>query len=118
MPFAGYASLADVARAHRIVLCDEKFVTPQQRPISDVLRGELDFAENHVAFATSEYAVCENLIYPLLKDVWKSYLENINAVESRADPLQRRSFGHAGLFRGAAFASGSLGRGTALSRGH
>lgn len=77
MPIVGYASLADVARAHRIVLGDEKFVTPQQRPISDVLRGELDFAENHVAFATSEYTVCENLIYPLLKDVWKSYLENL-----------------------------------------
>jgi hypothetical protein len=48
-----------------------------ERPISDILREELAFAENHVAYKISEAAVCENLIYPILKEVWKSYLQDL-----------------------------------------
>lgn len=75
MPFTDYTTIGDVARAYQITLRDEKFVALRERPISDILREELAFAENHVAYNLSEAAVCENLVYPVLKDVWKSYLE-------------------------------------------
>jgi hypothetical protein len=77
MPFTDYATIGDVARAYQIVLRDEKFVELRERPISDRLREQLAFAENHVAYEISEEAVCENLIYPILKDVWKSYLQDL-----------------------------------------
>ncbi|MHB1422216.1 MAG: hypothetical protein ACYC3I_03255 [Gemmataceae bacterium] len=77
MPFANYAAMGDVARAYRIALGDEKFVTLLERPISNILREELAFAENHANFRNSEAAVCENLIYPILKEVWKSYLQDL-----------------------------------------
>jgi len=77
MPFTDYATIGDVARVYRIVLRDEKFVELRERPISDRLREDLDFAVNHVAYSRSETALRENLIYPILKDVWKSYLQDL-----------------------------------------
>lgn len=77
MPFTDYATLGDVARAYRITLRDEKFMALLERPISTILREDLAFAENHAAYANSEASVCENLIYPILKEVWKSYLQDL-----------------------------------------
>lgn len=77
MPFPDYATIGDVALAYRITVRDEKFVTLLERPISDVLREELAFAENYAAYKRSEAAVRENLIYPILKEVWKSYLQDL-----------------------------------------
>ena len=77
MPFTDYATIGDVALAYQIVLRDEKFVELHKRPISDILREELTFTENHAAYSLSEPAACENLIYPILKEVWKSYLQNL-----------------------------------------
>ncbi|HTU89502.1 MAG TPA: hypothetical protein VMF69_05340 [Gemmataceae bacterium] len=69
MPFTDYAAIGDAALAYQITLRDEKFVALRERPISDILREELAFAENHVAYSRSETALRENLIYPILKDV-------------------------------------------------
>ena len=77
MPFTDFATIGDVARAYQITLRDEKFLALRERPISDILREELAFAENYAAYNLSEAAVCENLIYPILKDVWKSYLQDL-----------------------------------------
>jgi hypothetical protein len=77
MPFTDYATIGDVALAYRIVLRDEKFVTLREQPISEILRAELAFAENHAAYSRSETALRENLIYPILKEVWKSYLQDL-----------------------------------------
>jgi hypothetical protein len=77
MPFTNYAAIGDVAHAYQISLGDEKFVTLLERPISAILREELDFAENHANFRNSEAAVCETLIFPILKEVWKSYLQDL-----------------------------------------
>jgi hypothetical protein len=57
MPFTDYATIGDVALAYRIVLRDERFVELRKRPISDILREELAFAENHVAYSRSETAL-------------------------------------------------------------
>jgi hypothetical protein len=77
VPFASYANIGDVARTFRITLLDEEFVAPLERPVSAMLRADLDFADAHVAYANSEFAICENLIYPVLKEVWKSYLDEL-----------------------------------------
>jgi hypothetical protein len=77
MPFANYTSIGEVARAYQITLRDEKCVTPLERPVTDTLRDELAFAENFAAYNISEPAVCEWLIHPFLKEVWKSYLDDL-----------------------------------------
>lgn len=99
MPFASYTSIGEVARTHRIALRDEKFVTPLERPVSDVLREELDFTEKFAAFNISEPAVCEWLIHPILKDVWKSYLDDLLTtaeVKTRLTLSRARELWHEG----------------------
>jgi hypothetical protein len=75
MPFGSYKSLSDVANAYQITGTPGPFVYPAQAPVNDLLRSELDFALREVGFTNSEFSACENFIYPVLKDVWKSYLE-------------------------------------------
>ena len=77
MLFTDYATIGDVAIAYQVVLRGEKFVALRERPISERLREDLDFAENYVGYSRSETALRENLIYPILKDVWKSYLQDL-----------------------------------------
>jgi hypothetical protein len=77
MPFASYTSIGNVARAYQIILRQAAFVVPSAQPVSEYLRRELAFAQNHVAFDSSEAAVCENLIYPVLKEVWRSYTDDL-----------------------------------------
>jgi hypothetical protein len=75
MPFASYTSLSAVARAFQITLTRDTFVDPLPLAVPDALRAELAFAQRQVAFDSSEFAACENLIYPILKEVWRtSYL--------------------------------------------
>ncbi len=77
MAFSSYAARSDVALAHRIVLTQDQFVKPLPIAISDYLRGELAFVQKMVAFDKSEFAICENLVYPILKEVWKPYAEEL-----------------------------------------
>ena len=77
MPFANFDSIGAVARAYRIVVRDEKFVTPLDKPVSDALRGDLAFVHEHGPATNSEAARCENLISPILKEVWKSYVDDL-----------------------------------------
>jgi hypothetical protein len=76
MPFVSYPSPADVARAHRITMARATFVVPLPLALPEHFRAELAFAQNEVVYDNSEFAICENLIYPVLKEVWKSYLND------------------------------------------
>lgn len=71
MAFGSYSSIGAVARAHRITVARETFVSLKLTAIPDTLRRELSFAQQQVAFDGSEFAACENIIYPLLKEVWR-----------------------------------------------
>ena len=77
MPFTDYATIGEVALAYQITLARREVRGVLERPISDILREELAFAAKHAAYNLSEAAVCENLIYPILKEVWKSYLQEL-----------------------------------------
>jgi hypothetical protein len=77
MPFSSYESAADVARAYRITITRANFVVPLSMPsISDSLREYVDFGQKEVVYEKSEFSRCENLIYPILREVWKLYLDD------------------------------------------
>ncbi|MGK7920814.1 MAG: hypothetical protein AB4080_12500 [Trichodesmium sp.] len=38
---------------------------------------ELDFTISNLSVYSSEYAICESLIFPILKEVWKSYYDKL-----------------------------------------
>lgn len=75
MPFTSYVSLEQAARAYRIQCRRAEFIEPLPTILSDHFRSELEFTLSEVPFERSEYGACENLIYPLLRAVWKPFHE-------------------------------------------
>jgi hypothetical protein len=73
MPFWSYKSISDVANAFQITGEKREFIKPLDVPVSEGFRAELKFVLEEVYFNNSEFSVCENFIYPTLKEVWKSY---------------------------------------------
>ena len=73
MPFASFGSIAEVARAYQIRCERTPFVGSISGPLGDSFRAELDFTLREVHYDQGEPFVCETLIYPLLREVWKPY---------------------------------------------
>ena len=75
MPFPTYSSLGDSLKLLRVTLDSQPFVNPEAISVSPYLHQEMDFFQQWVGARLSESALCENLIYPILKEVWKHYPE-------------------------------------------
>jgi hypothetical protein len=72
MPIGSYTSIRDVARAYQITGVPEDFVVPLELTLSAHFRSDLAFAQSYLGSDSSEFAICESLIYPVLKEVWRS----------------------------------------------
>lgn len=75
MAFRTYQSLGEVQKAYTLRRDVVNFPAPfpmVKAPQS--LHDDVAFTVQHVAYKVSEAAVCENLIYPILREVWKPYL--------------------------------------------
>lgn len=73
MPFSNYKNISTVAKAFQIKYQRDNFIVETELAVSDIFRNELDLIFNEGVFDNSEIAICENIIYPVLKEVWKSY---------------------------------------------
>jgi hypothetical protein len=73
MPFTSYSTLAKTLDTFQIGFRLEKFVVPAPLAVSAYLHEEIEFVRNWVGIPTNEFGLCENLIYPMLKEVWKHY---------------------------------------------
>src|SRR5262245_56153603 len=78
MPFGNYTSLGDAAQAFNVVCIREDFVEAIPLPATSIqLHSDINFALKYVGFRRSEFAACENFIYPILREVWKNYLDEL-----------------------------------------
>ncbi|MCC5638649.1 hypothetical protein LC593_23010 [Nostoc sp. CHAB 5844] len=73
MPFSNYKSIGAVAKEFQIKYVRDNFIFEMEFPISEVFRQEIDLIFNEGVFDNSEIAICENIIYPVLKEIWKAY---------------------------------------------
>ncbi len=73
MSFSTYKSISAVAKEFKITVIRDNFIVETEFPISEVFRTELDLIFSDGVFDNSEIAICENIIYPILKEVWKVY---------------------------------------------
>jgi hypothetical protein len=77
MPFSSYASIGEVAQEYQITLRDVDFIVLQKREPSELLLQQLGFVKEFSAFNINEWAVCEDLVKPILQDVWQSYTQDL-----------------------------------------
>jgi hypothetical protein len=77
MPFNTDKSVSKVVKEFQIVYTESNFIVETPLSVSDYFRTELELVTQEGAVDTSEYAVCEKFIYPILKEVWKSYRDQL-----------------------------------------
>lgn len=73
MSFSSYKSLSATIEQFQIFYQEENFVQEIATNISSYFREDLQLMMQEGVVDNSEFAICENLIYPIIKEVWKSY---------------------------------------------
>ena len=73
MPFGNYKSLGEVALKYQIRVSVSTFVEPISFPVDERFQSELTWALQNVAVRMSEASICEFLIAPVLREVWKPH---------------------------------------------
>ncbi|NJL39942.1 MAG: hypothetical protein HC899_26700 [Leptolyngbyaceae cyanobacterium SM1_4_3] len=73
MSFSSYKRLGETVKEFQITYVEADFITEVEFKISDYFRNDLKLMMEEGVVDNSESAICENLIYPVLKEVWKQY---------------------------------------------
>ncbi len=77
MAFSTYKELGDVLLEYQIRYQVEAFTFSSHVSASATLTDEINFVTREFAFRGSEAAVCESLLFPILKAAWKPYVHRL-----------------------------------------
>ncbi|MCP2727924.1 hypothetical protein [Limnofasciculus baicalensis] len=73
MAFSNYKDIGEVLKQFQVTYTEANFMGEAEFSIPDYFRKDLEFMMREAVVDNSEFAVCENLIYPVIKEVWKTY---------------------------------------------
>lgn len=73
MAFSSYKTISEVLKEFQVKYIEANFMSEAEFHVSDYFREDLQTVMREGVVDNSEYAICENLIYPVLKEVWKRY---------------------------------------------
>lgn len=73
MPFNYYKSVGVVVKEFQINYMESVYIVETEIDINEYFKDDLAIVIREGIVDNSEYAICENMIYPILKEVWKSY---------------------------------------------
>jgi hypothetical protein len=73
MSFSNYKNLGKTVKEFQITYTESNFVQEVAFVVSDYFRQDLTLMMEEGVVDNSEFAICQNLIYPVLKEVWKCY---------------------------------------------
>ena len=73
MSFSNYKTISTVLKEFNVTYTEANFMEELAFNIPQSFRDDLSFVMREGVVDNSEYAICENLIYPVLKEVWKIY---------------------------------------------
>lgn len=73
MAFSNYKSISSVIKKFQIKYVQANFMLEVEFPVKESFKEELDLLFTDGVIDNSEDAICETLIYPVLKEVWKPY---------------------------------------------
>jgi hypothetical protein len=73
MSFSEVKTIGAVLKEFQVRYDEANFVESLLFSISDYFRDDLHLMMREGVVDNSEFAICENLIYPVLKEVWKQY---------------------------------------------
>jgi hypothetical protein len=73
MAFSNFKIIGEVLKEYQVTYTKANFVEETPFNVPDYFREDLNEVMQDGVFSNSEFAICENLIYPVLKEVWKKY---------------------------------------------
>jgi hypothetical protein len=73
MSFSSYKTISSVLQEYQVTYVESNFMVEAEFQVSNYFRDDLEIVMREGVVNNSEYAICENLIYPVLKEVWKRY---------------------------------------------
>jgi hypothetical protein len=73
MAFSNFRTIGEVLKAFQVTYTEANFISELAFNISDYFREDLELMMRDAVVDNSEFAICENLIYPVIKEVWKTY---------------------------------------------
>ena len=75
MAFTEYKSIAQVQEEHHIKYEERDFIEYADLTPSEQFVQDLDFSMEHIDVFSSEASRCENVIYPVLREVYKNFVD-------------------------------------------
>jgi hypothetical protein len=76
MSYSEFKTIGTVLKEFQVRYTESDFINPQAFPVSEYFREDLHLMMREGVVDNSEFAICENLIYPVLKEVWKQYRQH------------------------------------------
>jgi len=77
MSFSNYKSISAVLQEFQITYREADFIVETKFNIPEYFKHDLQIVMREGIVDNSEFAICENLIYPVLKEIWKSYCSKL-----------------------------------------
>ena len=84
MAFTDFSSIAQVQEVFNIRYRETDYVEYENIEPSSTFLEEFAFNQHHIDLFSSEAARCENVIYPILRDVYKNYVDQFSLWSHRA----------------------------------
>lgn len=84
MGFSRYKVVGDVLKEFQVTYAEEDFMGTAEFQISDYFRDDLQTVMQEGVVYSTEFAICENLIYPILKEIWKQYSQKFTLWSHRS----------------------------------
>ena len=78
MAFTDFKTISEVQKKYSIKYQQENFVVINAYQATQVLLDELKFAETYIDVRVSEMAIRENLIFPILREIYRKYAETFS----------------------------------------
>lgn len=77
MAFTSYKNVAAVVQAFGVKHTEEDFLEISDVELSRSFLEEFEFTRKYIHTRASEPAICENVIYPILREAYKKYADNL-----------------------------------------
>jgi hypothetical protein len=73
MAFSNFKTIGEVLKEYQVTYTQSNFIREEPFNVTNYFREDLNEVMQDGVVSNSEFAICENLIYPVLKEVWKKY---------------------------------------------
>jgi hypothetical protein len=76
MAFSSFKTIGEVLKTFQVTYTEANFISELAFTVSNYFREDLELMMRDAVVDNSEFAICENLIYPVIKEVWKVYRQH------------------------------------------